>query len=451
MQENAATDATGVTLDPEFLLRAFGMVDFPVGCVLLDDHHRVVAVSAAAERLLRANDDPGLGTPLRQWHLLSVDAAASLAQTLGTLSEDNPTESVITQAAEQHCSFCWTALRDPASEQDGVRYLLTVQALHPDARDDTGRRRLQELMADLFDSSPIGEAYVSVEGEFLKVNKTLCAMLGYNEGELRHLDFQTVTYPADLSRDLMKVTDMLAGRIRTYTMEKRYIRKNGDIFWANLSVSALRDAQGQVVHFISRLDDITPRKNLEQRYEGELAQLQDQLLLRQHEVSSLNARFERLALLDPVTGLLNAEGLTQELTRAYALASEDGEHFAVIDIRLHGYAAVARMQGVDAGNAVLKKSGECLQHMVRRSDILGRNSGDNFVVALEQRALLGAGVEEISGRIRRALMATVEDASDAADIQVGLGVAELRADDTLETLLARAREGSALSDDSTTN
>ena len=427
---------------------AFASSDFPIGLIVLDGHQRLVSLSATALRLLGMETRPSEGAHLRTWPTLSSDVGEALMAALSGLSgpEQPSTLSFCTESPGQVAGLDWTATRIPANAEAAAHFVLTAQAHIASAGADGARQRMQALMNDLFDQSPIGEAYVSVEGEFLKVNQNLCTMLGYSEGELRGMDFQSVTYPADLTRDLMNVTDMLAGRIRTYSMEKRYVRKSGEVFWAKLTVAGLRDENQKIAYFISRLEDISPRKNLEQRYEREIAQLQDQLLLRQHEVSTMNARFERMALLDPVTGLLNAEGLEQDLQRAYALAHEDGEPFAVIDIRLHGYAAVASALGLDAGNALLRKAGDCLQQMVRRSDILGRRGGDNFVVALEQRALLGAGIQEISGRIHRALSATMEDATESPDIRVGLGVAELKLDETLEALLARASAASTASE-----
>lgn len=74
-------------------------------------------------------------------------------------------------------------------------------------------------------------ALVSLEGRWLKVNKSLCQITGYTEEELLQIDFQRITYPDDLQTDLNYVRQLLNGTISSYQMEKRYICKNGAIVW----------------------------------------------------------------------------------------------------------------------------------------------------------------------------------------------------------------------------
>ena len=75
---------------------------------------------------------------------------------------------------------------------------------------------------------------MSTEGHWLQVNRPLCNLLGYDEAELLEKTFQQVTYPDDLATDLGHVTQMLAGEIDTYQIEKRYIHKEGHVVWGVL-------------------------------------------------------------------------------------------------------------------------------------------------------------------------------------------------------------------------
>ncbi len=115
--------------------------------------------------------------------------------------------------------------------------------------------------------SPIGMALVSFEGKWLRVNKSLCNMLGYTEQEFLQTDFQTITHPDDLFTDLDYVHKILQCRIDSYKMEKRYLHKNGSIIWALLSVSIVRQTEEGRGFFISQIQDISESKRAKEESE----------------------------------------------------------------------------------------------------------------------------------------------------------------------------------------
>ena len=125
------------------------------------------------------------------------------------------------------------------------------------------RRHLEESeerFRSAFEFAAVGMALVSDTGRWLKVNKAICDCVGYSEQELLQIDFQTITHPDDLAQDLNYVQEMLDGKRQTYQMEKRYIHKNGDIIWALLSVSIIKNLENGRPYFISQVQDITGRK-----------------------------------------------------------------------------------------------------------------------------------------------------------------------------------------------
>jgi PAS domain S-box-containing protein len=142
-----------------------------------------------------------------------------------------------------------------------------------------------------FDNAAVGIAHVGLDGRWLRCNDAMCALAGYPRDELVTKTFTEITHPDDIEQDWASVRRLLAGEIGTFSMEKRYIRKNGSIIWAHLTVSLLRDAQGSAQHFISIVQNIQSRKeaqaqlrqladDLEQRVEArtrELADTQDKL------------------------------------------------------------------------------------------------------------------------------------------------------------------------------
>lgn len=108
-----------------------------------------------------------------------------------------------------------------------------------------------------FERAPIGMALVAVDGGWLKANEPFCAFLGYTEDELREKTWQELTHPDDLHADLASVKATLAGRIDGYTIEKRYLRKDGQAVAGRLNVALVRSPDGEPRYFISQLEDLT--------------------------------------------------------------------------------------------------------------------------------------------------------------------------------------------------
>lgn len=122
----------------------------------------------------------------------------------------------------------------------------------------------EEKFRGSFEHSAIGMALVSTEGKWLKVNKRICNIVGYSEQELLATTFQHITHPDDLSIDLENLHKLLSGEIATYSIEKRYYHKKGNVVWVLLSVSMVRDADGMPLHFVSQIEDITERKQAQE-------------------------------------------------------------------------------------------------------------------------------------------------------------------------------------------
>lgn len=128
---------------------------------------------------------------------------------------------------------------------------------------DQTLRASEELSRTTFEQAAVGISHVGTDGRWLRVNDKLCAILGYPREELMQLTFQDITYPEDLDKDLNYVRQLLSGEINTYSIDKRYIRKDRSLVWANLTVSLVRSDAGEPKHFISVVEDITRRKQAE--------------------------------------------------------------------------------------------------------------------------------------------------------------------------------------------
>jgi PAS domain S-box-containing protein len=139
-------------------------------------------------------------------------------------------------------------------------------ALHPDdespsLQEVTEKLRISEdRFHNLFNSSATGIAISTPQGRFLLANAAYCRMLGYTESELLCLDFPAITHPDDLHLNLDMRNDLLAGLRDSFVMEKRYLRKNGDIQWSRTSVSAVHATNGEILTLLVVAEDISERK-----------------------------------------------------------------------------------------------------------------------------------------------------------------------------------------------
>lgn len=130
----------------------------------------------------------------------------------------------------------------------------------------------EESFRGNFQNAAVGMAIVSPVGQWLKVNKKLCEILGYSEKELLKLTFQKITHPDDLSIDQTLLHEVIDGKRSNYQMEKRYFHKEGHLVYIILAVSSVKDIDGKILYFISQIIDISKRKKQEQelRYQKNL-------------------------------------------------------------------------------------------------------------------------------------------------------------------------------------
>jgi PAS domain S-box-containing protein len=147
----------------------------------------------------------------------------------------------------------------------------------------------------VFDQVAMGVARVSPGGEFLEVNDRFCAITGHARDELIGTTFQVITHPEDLEPDLALANALLAGETETFAMEKRYLTKDGGSVWTNLTVSLVRTSAGAPDYFVSIVEDITLRKQVEaeqQRYQSQLRLLINEL---NHRVKNTLATVQSMA------------------------------------------------------------------------------------------------------------------------------------------------------------
>jgi PAS domain S-box-containing protein len=125
------------------------------------------------------------------------------------------------------------------------------------------RRALQESegrFRSAFHAASVGMALTALDGSFVQVNDRLAQLLGYEPAELSKLNVRDVTHVDDIDADVLFVQDLRAGERDSYQREKRYVRKDGSLMWAELTVSLVRGYDGSPTHVVSHVQDITAQR-----------------------------------------------------------------------------------------------------------------------------------------------------------------------------------------------
>ena len=140
------------------------------------------------------------------------------------------------------------------------------------AADITERKQAQEALQEsevrfrgTFENAAVGIAHVDAEGRFLLVNDKLCEIVGYTRDELLVRTFRDVTHPEDLKPSIEHFHSLMRGELPSYSLEKRYLRKDGSIAWGNVSLSIQNRSAGQPAYGIAILQDISKRMKVEEK------------------------------------------------------------------------------------------------------------------------------------------------------------------------------------------
>jgi PAS domain S-box-containing protein len=149
-------------------------------------------------------------------------------------------------------------------EVAGGGYLVQIQDITDRVQEAAALRESEARFRALFEQAAVGMAEIdTLTGRFIHVNQRYADMLGTSIKELQEKTIQTITYPEDLQADLDNMSLLTDGKIRQFSMGKRYIRKDGEIIWVSLSVSPLWAPGEAPSHHVVIITDVTGRKRTE--------------------------------------------------------------------------------------------------------------------------------------------------------------------------------------------
>ncbi|MGZ4804146.1 MAG: EAL domain-containing protein [Acidimicrobiia bacterium] len=271
----------------------------------------------------------------------------------------------------------------------------------------------QEAFRHAFDDAPIGIALVGLDGRIMRANRAIGELFGRDQAELLGESVSDITHPDDRESSEAQLRRLLAGEIERYRLEKRYLRPHGDVVWASLSVSLVRDAEQQPVYCVGQLEDITERRALADRLSHEAAH-------------------------DAMTGLPNRARFMDRLLVALHADQDREGRVAVLFVDLDQFKVINDGLGHAAGDQVLATIADRLRRVLRPGDVVARFGGDEFTVLCDDVSGETAALE-LANRLGEAIAEPIPLGAGEVFITASVGIAlSGNDDDTPETLLRDA-------------
>jgi len=221
-------------------------------------------------------------------------------------------------------------------------------------------RDTMERFSSTFELAAVGLCHVGDGGRIVHVNQRMSDMLGYSKEELLARTVGDISHPDDRNVTVEHVDRLRRKEIDQFEVEKRYLRKDGEVVWVRIKCVMRFGKQGEPLHHVSVVEDITARRKAEEKV-------------------------EHLATHDDLTGIPNRVLFNELLAHSLQARQRDRKgRCAVLFLDLDRFKIINDSLGHHAGDAVLKTVAERIQNTIRGSDRVARFGGDEFVVLLDK-------------------------------------------------------------------
>ncbi|MBE0557658.1 MAG: diguanylate cyclase, partial [Proteobacteria bacterium] len=221
---------------------------------------------------------------------------------------------------------------------------------------ETSLRESEARFRALFEQATVGVTEMDiVTGRFLTVNRRFCEIVGRTAEEMLATTFPAITHPEDLHLHDEKTALLMAGKIGNFTLEKRYVRKDGAIVWVNITISPLWERGEATGRYISVVQDITERRRMEEE-------------------------IREMSLRDPLTELYNRRGFITLAEQQLRAANRANRRMLLAFIDVDDLKQINDKLGHEEGDKALIDTARIIRRTFRDSDIIARLGGDEFAV-----------------------------------------------------------------------
>ena len=233
-----------------------------------------------------------------------------------------------------------------------IRFVGTLQDVTESKLAETRLRESEARFRATFEQAAVGIAHVAPDGRFLRINRKFCDIVGYSQEEMLERTFQDITHPEDPEADVEQVERLLRGEIATYTMEKRYLRKDSSPVWVSSTVSLVRNEVEEPGWFVAVVQDISERKMAEEN-SRKAAELNEKVLASLHShIAILNRSGTIIAVNDAWNEFALANG---------AAASGLGVNYLDVCRRADSAGDLTALRTLEGIRSVLEGASECLE------------------------------------------------------------------------------------------
>ncbi len=247
--------------------------------IATDSQGRVEILNPVAEALTGWSEAEARGRPLEEvFHIINEDTKGKVENPVTRVLREgivvglaNHTLLVARDGSEWPIADSGAPIRDDKGNTTGVVLVFRDRSAERAAQESL--RASEERFRITFEQAGVGISHLALDGRWLRVNEKFCDILGYSREELLTKNFQELTTPEDLDISMTYFRALLDGSMKSYSLEKRYVRRDQSTVWIDLTVTLIRKPSGEPDYIVTVANDITDRKKAEEEQQKLQAQL----------------------------------------------------------------------------------------------------------------------------------------------------------------------------------